>query len=86
MEYINEPQELVNQLSQLRICNKIDIEHVNYIFKIIKYSKPIPICYYQTELVEINNNSLCYICKKNAYYSDSINQYCWIHSQIISKS
>lgn len=85
MQDITEAQILINKLVQLKICDKIDTDYVSYIFKIIKYSRPIPISYYQMNLTEINNRHvLCILCKKNANYTDNINNYCWFHSQIIN--
>jgi hypothetical protein len=87
MQHINESQILVKKLLQLKICDKIDIDNVSYIFKAIKYTRPIPIGYYQTKLTEVNNlNILCNLCKKKANYNDNINNYCWFHSQIINNS
>jgi hypothetical protein len=87
MQHINESHILVNELSQLKICDKIETDNISYIFKIIKYTRPIPIAYYQTKLTEINNQHiLCSLCKKKANYCDNINNYCWFHSQIINNS
>lgn len=87
MQHINKYHILANELLQLRICDKIEIDSVSYIFEIIKYKRPIPIAYYQTKLTELYDQPvLCSLCKKKAKYCDDTNNYCWLHSQIINNS
>jgi len=76
---------LIEKIVEEKIHDKIDIELINNLFEIIGNNKPIPIEYYTKQLIELSdpNDKKCNfkICKRKALYTDSYNNYCWIHCQ-----
>ena len=72
------PTKLINKLLSVDINNQIDISDL-----IIKKNLNISIENFKLELTELKINKICISCTRKGIYTDNINNYCWIHCQII---
>ena len=79
---MNKYDILYNEINniELIIPNKIDTEDLKELFNIFNTNKPIPIRYFEKNLVE-KKTIKCNKCSRRSLYTDNLNNYCWIHSQ-----
>ena len=82
MNKLNELNFMINEIEKIKLL-KIDIDEVNYMFKILEENKPIPINYYTNNIIITKNKNNCKICNKKSNYIVNNNVYCWIHVQYI---
>ena len=64
------------------ICQQIETQIVDDMFRTIKYKKTIPITYYNKEIIK-NDKIIkkCINCNRNGIYNNNDISYCWIHVQ-----
>ena len=87
---INEIKELlkmdVNKLKsndQNKISKSTILENneITELFSLVENGKPIPIKYYNKQLVELKKNTLpCVVCNKTGQYKCENNILCWTHA------
>ena len=79
-------QELIDILLSVKINNKMDILDINEFCLRNKIDQSnISIENYNLELSEIKINKPCINCSRTSMYTDKINNYCWIHCQLLTE-
>ena len=81
----NAIDSLIINIKNQKIYDKINVDYINNLFEIIDNERAIPIEYYNKTLYELAKpyNKRCDLksCSRKAQYTDSVNNYCWIHCQ-----
>jgi len=91
-------QKLIDKLLSTNVNNEIDINDIQSELVLLQpedtnesnkknhdYEDNKSIIYienYKLELTELKTKNPCISCSRNSIYTDSINNYCWIHCQI----
>jgi hypothetical protein len=87
----NKLQELIDILLSVKINNKMDILDINDIYSLSETNEAetnqssISIENYNLELIEVKINKPCINCSRTSMYTDKINNYCWIHCQLLTE-
>ena len=84
-EYIKNIDELKISLKNTNIKDKINIDDVNNLILTFEKSKPIPIMFYNKNLIEIKNlKNKCIYCERIGQYKYEEFIYCWIHAHTLN--
>lgn len=82
---MQEELNILMKSTDIKIKEGIDINHINNFIVAIEDNKPIPIIFYNKNLVEIKNSkNKCSVCKRVGQYNCDNVIYCWVHAHTLT--